>query len=83
MVRNNRSSEKDHRITNREAANDIRTLVALYQEILSNILSMKLVAAKFVRKLLNFKQKQRRMEVSQESLNVANQCRIAEACYNK
>ena len=33
---------------------------------------MKRVAAKFVPKLLNFEQKQRRMEVAQESLNEAN-----------
>ena len=33
---------------------------------------MKRVAAKFVKKLLNFEQKQRRMEVAQESLNEVN-----------
>ena len=38
-------------------------------EIFSNVLGMKRVAAKFVSKLLNFQQKQRRMEVAQESLN--------------
>ena len=33
---------------------------------------MKRVAAKFVPKLLNFEQNQRRMEVAQESLNEVN-----------
>ena len=38
----------------------------------SNILGMKRVAAKFVPKLLNFEQKQRRMELAQDSLNEVN-----------
>ena len=33
---------------------------------------MKRVAAKFVPKLLNFEQKQRRMKIAQESLNAVN-----------
>ena len=38
-------------------------LVYRLDEIFSNVLGMKRVAAKFVPKLLNFDQKQRRMEL--------------------
>ena len=41
-------------------------------EIFPNVLGMKRVAAKFVPKLMNFEQKQRRMEVAQESVNEVN-----------
>jgi len=41
-------------------------------EIFSDILDMKRVAEKFVPKLLNLEQKQRRMEVAKESLNNVN-----------
>ena len=40
--------------------------------IFSNVLGMKRVAAKFVPKLLNFEQKQRRISIAQELLNDVN-----------
>ena len=60
----------DRRITIREVADDVGISIGSCHEIFSNVLGMKRVAAKFVPKLLNFKQKQRRMEVSQESLTM-------------
>ena len=59
----------DRRITIREVADDVGISIGSCHEIFSNVLAMKRVAAKFAPKLLNFKQKQRRMEVSQVSLN--------------
>ena len=49
----------DRRITIREVADDVGILIGSCHEIFSNVLGMKRVAAKFVPKLLNFKQKQR------------------------
>ena len=60
----------DRRITIREVADDVGISIGLCHEIFSNVSGMKRVAAKFVPKLLNFKQKQRRMEVAQESLTM-------------
>ena len=62
----------DRRITIREVADDVGISIVSCHEIFSNVLGMKRVAAKFVPKLLNFEQKQRRMEVAQESLNDVN-----------
>lgn len=62
----------DRRITIREVADDVGISVGSCHEIFSEVLRMKRVAAKFVPKLLNFEQKQRRMEVAQESLNEVN-----------
>ncbi|CAB3260001.1 unnamed protein product [Arctia plantaginis] len=62
----------DRRITIREVADDVGISVGSCHEIFSDVLGMKRVAAKFVPKLLNFEQKQRRMEVAQESLNEVN-----------
>ena len=62
----------DRRITISEVADDVGISIGLCHEIFSNVLGMKRVAAKFVPKLLNFEQKQRRMEVAQESLNKVN-----------
>ena len=56
----------DRRITIREVADDVGISIGSSHEIFSNMLGMKLVAAKFVPKLLNFEQKERRMEVAQE-----------------
>ena len=58
----------DRRITIRELADDVGISIGSCHEIFSNVLGMKRVAAKFVLKWLNFAQKQRRMEVAQESL---------------
>ena len=60
----------DRRITIREVADDVDISIGLCHEIFSNVLGMKRVAAKFVLKLLNFEQKQRRVEVAQESLTM-------------
>ena len=60
----------DRRITIREVADDDDISIGSCHEIFSNVLGMKRVAAKFVPKLLNFEQKQRRMEVAQESLTM-------------
>ena len=60
----------DRRITIREVADDVGISIGSCHEIFSNVLGMKRVAAKFVPKLLNFEQKQRRMEVAQESLTM-------------
>ena len=61
---------KDRRITIREATDGVGISIGLCHEIFSNVLGMKRVAAEFVPKLLNFEQKQRRMEVAQESLTI-------------
>lgn len=59
----------DRQITIREVADDAGISIGSCHTIFSNVLCMRCVAAKFVLKLLNFEQKQRRMEVAQESLN--------------
>ena len=61
----------DRRITIREVADDVGISIGSCHEIF-RMLGMKHVAAKFVIKLLNFEQKQRRMEVAQGSLNEVN-----------
>ena len=60
----------DRRITVREVADDVGISIGSCHEIFLNVLGMKHVAVKFVPKLLNFVQKQRRMEVAQESLTM-------------
>ena len=60
----------DRRITIRQVADDVGISIGSCYEIFSSVLGMKRVAAKFVPKLLNFEQKQRRMEVAQESLTM-------------
>ena len=57
----------DRRITIRDVTDDVGISIGSWHEIFSNGLGMKRVTAKFVPKLLNFEQKQRRMEVAQES----------------
>ena len=60
----------DRRITIREVDDDVGISIGSCHEIFPNVLGMRHVAAKFVPKLLNFEQKQRRMEVAQESLTM-------------
>ena len=60
----------DRRITIREVADAVGISIGSCHEIFSNVLGMKRVAAKFVPKLLNFEQIQRRIEVAQESLTM-------------
>ena len=60
----------DRRNTIREVADNVGISIGSCYEIFLNVLGMKRVAAKFVPKLLNFEQKQRRTEVAQESLTM-------------
>jgi len=57
------------RISIREAADDVGISIGSCHATFPDILGMKHVTVKFVPKLLNFEQKQRRIEVAQESLN--------------
>ncbi|XP_018339114.1 PREDICTED: uncharacterized protein LOC108746691 [Trachymyrmex septentrionalis] len=63
---------ENHRITIREVADDVGISFGSCQAIFSDVLGMKHVAAKFVPKLLNFDQKQRRVDIAQELLNEVN-----------
>ncbi len=63
---------ENRRITIREVAEDVGISVGSCHAIFSEILGMKRVAAKFVPKLLNFDQKERRMSIAQELLNDVN-----------
>ena len=72
MEKVNEMVMNDRRITIRKFADDVGISIGSCHAIFSNVLSMKRVAAKFVPKLLTFEQKQRRMEVAQESLNEVN-----------
>ena len=60
----------DRRITIREVADDVGISIGSCHKIFSDVLGTKRVTAKFVPQLLNFEQKQRRMEVAQESLTM-------------
>ena len=62
----------DRRITIREVADDVGISFGSCQAIFTNVLVMKCAAAKIIPKLLNFEQKQRRMEVAQEMLLTFN-----------
>ena len=62
MILNNR------RITIWEVADNIGILFGSCQAIFTNVLGTKHVAAKIVSKLLNFEQKQHRLEIAQEML---------------
>ena len=55
----------NRRITIKEIADDVGISFGSCQAIFMNILSMKRAVAKIIRKLLNFRQKQRRMEIAQ------------------
>ena len=60
------------RIAIREDAHDVGILFGSCQAIFVNVLGMKRAAAKIVPKLLNFEQKQRRMNIVQEMLTTFN-----------
>ena len=66
MILNNR------RITIREVVGDVGITCGSCQAIFMNFTGMKSVAAKIVLKLLNFKQKQRRMDIAQKMLTAFN-----------
>ena len=61
-----------HRITIRVVADDVDISFGLCEAIFTDLLGMKRAAAKIVPKLLNFKQKQRRMDIAQEILTTFN-----------
>ena len=63
---------ENRRITIREVSEDVGMSVGSCHEIISGILGMGRVSAKFVPKLLNFDQKNRRMSIAQELLNDVN-----------
>ena len=63
---------ENRRITIREVVDDVGISFGSCQAIFSDVLGMKRVAAKFVPKLLNFDQKQRRVDIAQELLNEVN-----------
>lgn len=62
----------NRRITIREVADDVGISFGSCQAIFTDVLGMKRAAAKIVPKLLNFEQKQRRMDIAQELLNIVN-----------
>ncbi|VEN60324.1 unnamed protein product [Callosobruchus maculatus] len=59
----------NRRITVREVAEDLNISIGLCHSILTNDLGMSRVPAKFVPKLLNFDQKQHRVNIAQEMLD--------------
>ena len=63
---------ENRQITIREVAEDVGISVGSCHAIFSDVLGMKSVSAKFVPKLLNFDQKNRRMSIAQELLNDVN-----------
>jgi hypothetical protein len=62
----------DRRLTVREIADEVGILKTSCPEILTENLSMQRVAAKFVPRLLTEKQKQKRLEVSQNIFDRGN-----------
>lgn len=62
----------NRRITVREVGGDVDVSYDSCQAIFSTFLCMRRVTVKFVWKLLNFEQKQRRMDIAQELLNDVN-----------
>ena len=59
----------NRRITVREVAEDLNISIGLCHSIITNSLGMRRVAAKFIPKLLNFEQKQHRINIAQELLD--------------
>ena len=60
------------RITVREVACEVGTSFGLCQAIFTNVVGIKRAAANIIPKLLNFKQKQRHMDFTQEMLTTFN-----------
>ena len=59
-------------ITIREVADDVVISFGSCQAIFTDLLAMKRAAAKIVPKLLNFEQKQRRMDIAQETIQICS-----------
>ena len=68
MILNNR------RITIREVTDDVVISFGSCQAIFTDVLGMKHVAGKIVQKLLNFEQKQRYMDIAQDTLTTIQIC---------
>ena len=62
----------NHRITIIEIADDVGISFGSGQAIFTNVLGMNRTAEKIVPKLLNFEQKQRRMDIAQKMLMTFN-----------
>ena len=62
----------NRQITMIEVANDVGISFGSCQTIFMDVLGMKLALAKIVPKLLNFKQKQRRIDIAQEMFTMFN-----------
>ena len=62
----------NRRIIIRDVANDVGISCGSCQAISTDILGMKRAAGKIVSKLLNFEQKQLRMDIAQETLTTFN-----------
>ena len=63
----------NRRITVREVADDVGILFGSCQAILTDFVGIKSAAAKIVPKLINFEQKQGRMDIGQEMLTTFNE----------
>lgn len=61
----------DRRLTIREMADELNLSFYAVQSILTEDLNMRRVSAKFIPKLLSDEQKEHRLQVSQELLNLA------------
>ena len=59
----------NRRITVKEVAEDLNISIGLCPSIFTNDLGMTRVAAKFIPKLLNFDQKQHRINIAQQILD--------------
>ena len=60
----------NRQITVREVTDDVAILFGSGQTIFTDVLDTKRTTAKIVRKLLNFKQKQRHIDIAQEMLTM-------------
>ena len=63
---------QDRRVTVRELAEEVGISTGSVHSILTDVLAMQRVSAKFVPKLLTMEQKQLHVEVSQDMLDYAN-----------
>ena len=63
----------NHRITIKEGADEVGISFGLCQAIFTDVLGMKTAAAKIVPKLVNFAQKQRRVDIAPEMLTNVNE----------
>ena len=62
----------NHQITIREVTDNVGILFGSWQAIFTDVLGIKRAAAKIFPKLLNFEQKQRRINIAQDMLTTFN-----------